>query len=110
MTFAGILYEKESKLKDWLEKRDEETFWEDFIFYGGLKCVDFKTTIATSRIAPGRLVRLVASRFVKRDKAGDWSVFVSTNLTATALEILSENSRRFSIEEMFKDLKEVCGL
>lgn len=98
------------KLEDWLANNDSETVREEIMLYGGLKCVEFKTMIATSRITNGRPVRLVASRLVTDGKASSWGVFVSTNLSATPQEILSEYSRRFSIEEMFKDMKEVCGL
>ena len=37
-------------------------------------------------------------------------MFISTDLNHDEQFILEQYSRRFSIEEMFKDLKEVCGL
>ncbi len=43
-------------------------------------------------------------------KIGPLGTFVSTNVNLTPEEIIESYSRRFSIEEMFKDLKEVCGL
>jgi len=98
------------KLKDWLEDQTKKTKIRNLPLYGGVKQVEFKTMIATSQIVKGRPICLVASRIVKGTKAGSWSIFVSTNLKATPESILLEYSRRFSIEEMFKDLKEVCGL
>ena len=40
----------------------------------------------------------------------DWGVFMSTDLSLAPEEIIQLYSRRFSIEEMFKELKETCGL
>ena len=36
--------------------------------------------------------------------------FISTDLGLTPEQIIQRYSRRFSIEEMFKELKETCGL
>ena len=98
------------KMKDWIENDQAETFRERLPQYGGIRSVEFKTMIATTQITHGRPIRLVLSRYVDDVKSSDWSVFVSTDLNATPQDILLEYSRRFSIEEMFKDLKEVCGL
>ncbi len=98
------------KMQDWIENDKSETFRERLSQYGGTRYVEFKTMIATTKITKGRSIRLVLSRCVDVVKSSDWSVFASTNLNATPREILLEYSRRFSIEEMFKDLKGVCGL
>ncbi len=93
-------------MKDWIENDQVETFRECLPQYGGTRSVEFKTMIATTQITPGRPIRLVLSRYVDDVKSSDWSVFVSTDLNATPQEILLEYSRRFSIEETSKDLKE----
>ncbi len=98
------------KLKDWIENEQCETFREPLQQYGGVRKVEFKTMIATTRITNGRPIRLVLSRYIDGANAKDWRVFASTDLNATPQEILLEYSCRFGIEEMFKDLKGVCGL
>lgn len=98
------------KLQDWVENDKEEMFRENLELYGGIKLIEYKTMIATTKITLGRPVRLVLSRYVKDSKATDWRVFISSDLNASPQEVLVEYSRRFSIEEMFKDLKTVCGL
>lgn len=64
------------------------------------------------RIKEGRAIRFWRSGRLALQGADteNWDVFVSTNLNATSQEILLEYCRRFGIEEMFNDLKEVCGL
>ena len=44
------------------------------------------------------------------EKIGPLGTFVPTNVNLTPEEIIESYSKRFSNEEMFKDLKEVCGL
>lgn len=44
------------------------------------------------------------------EKIGLLGTFVSTNLNLTPEEMIEGYSKRISIEEMFKDLKEICGL
>ena len=63
----------------------------------------------------GRLVKVVVSRLIRKtSKNGEvysgWGLFVSTDLSLTPEQIIQRYSRRFSIEEMFKELKETCGL
>ena len=87
--------------------------------YGRETLVEYKTAVLTSHVSDGHPIRVVVSRLVDLkvmpDKsivksASPWGLFVSTNTTLTPSEILKSYSERFSIEEMFKDLKEVCGL
>ena len=87
--------------------------------YGREAIVEWKGCIATSRLTNGNSIRIIVSRIVDvyEDSSGEivrcegpWGIFVSTDLTIDAPFILEQYSRRFSIEEMFKDLKEVCGL
>lgn len=87
--------------------------------YGREVLVDYKTMILTSHISKGEPIRVVFSRIVEHscscqgtisERCGKWGTFVSTDTTMTPEEILISYSYRFSIEEMFKDLKMVCGL
>ena len=63
----------------------------------------------------GRLINVVVSRLIRKNQKNeevysDWGLFVSTDLSLTSEEIIQLYSRRFNIEEMFKELKETCGL
>lgn len=87
--------------------------------YGRQQLLEYKTLILTSHITNGKPIRVVVSRLIKRvkskkgktlDKVGPSGTFVSTNLDLSPEEIIASYSKRFSIEEMFKDMKEVCGL
>ena len=87
--------------------------------YGGQQLLEYKTLILTSHITDGKPIRVVVSRLIKRtkskngkplEKVGSTGTFVSTNLDLSPEEIIASYSKRFSIEEMFKDMKEVCGL
>lgn len=87
--------------------------------YGHDEQVEYKTAILTSHITDGKPIRVVVSRIVKTEegtdgtiieKTGPLGTFISANVNLTPEEIIKSYSKRFSIEEMFKDLKEVCGL
>ncbi len=80
--------------------------WKEVIAwqYGREKRKRIKTFEATWRPARGK-IRVV---LVKEDHG--WLAFFSTEVTKTAREILESMAARFSIEEMFKALKEVEGL
>ncbi len=56
--------------------------------------------VKTEKRADGTLV----------EKIGSQGTFVSTDVHLTPEEVIESYSKRFSIEEMFRDLKEVCGL
>ena len=63
----------------------------------------------------GRLIKVVVSRLIRKTSKNEevysgWGLFVSTDLSLTPEQIIQRYSRRFSIEEMFKELKETCGL
>ena len=81
--------------------------------------MEWKTCIALSHLTDRSPIRIVASRIIDISKdscghlvqhEGSWGMFISTDLNHDEQFILEQYSRRFSIEEMFKDLKEVCGL
>lgn len=87
--------------------------------YGRDIVMEYKTGILTSKISDGRAVRFVVSRIVEsslsadksvKEQVGPWGLFASTDTKLSALDIVRIYSQRFSIEELFKDLKEVCGL
>ena len=77
--------------------------------------VEFCSCVATSKMTDGRLVKVVVSRLIRKTSKNEevysgWGLFVSTDLSLTPEQIIQRYSRRFSIEEMFKELKETCGL
>ena len=83
--------------------------------YGREDRVEFCSCVATSKMTDGRLVKVVVSRLIRKNRNNgevysDWGLFISTDLSLTPEEIIQRYSRRFSIEEMFKELKETCGL
>lgn len=87
--------------------------------YGREELMEYKTAFLTSHVSNGRPIRIVVSRIIKMErhpngteveKKGSIGTFVSTDLNLPPEEIIEGYSKRFSIEEMFKDLKEVCGL
>ena len=87
--------------------------------YDRQQLLEYKTLILTSHITDGKPIRVVVSRLIKRvknktgktlEKLGSTGTFVSTNLDLSSEEIIASYSKRFSIEEIFKDMKEVCGL
>ena len=87
--------------------------------YGREAIVEWKTCIAVSHLTDRSPIRIVVSRIIDISKdscghlvqhEGSWGMFISTDLNHDEQFILEQYSRRFSIEEMFKDLKEVCGL
>ena len=83
--------------------------------YGREDWVEFCSCVATSKMTDGRLIKVVVSRLIRKNQKNeevysDWGVFMSTDLSLAPEEIIQLYSRRFSIEEMFKELKETCGL
>ena len=83
--------------------------------YGRNELVEFCSCVALSRMTDGRPIQVVVSRLIRKVKGnkesyGDWGLFISTDLSLTPEQIIQHYSCRFSIEEMFKELKETCGL
>ncbi len=74
-------------------------------------CVEYKSQVLT-RIAKGSPILVVVSRLVdgKKGKAGERGVFASSDISTSAEEVIKQYALRFSIEELFKDLKQDCGL
>ena len=72
--------------------------------YGDVRAKTIKTFLATGRPAGGQ-IRVV----LVREEHG-WLALCSTDGTLSAEEILSAAADRFSIEQDFRDLKEVEGL
>ena len=72
--------------------------------YGRREAKTYKTFLATWGPAGG-VIRVV---LVKRDDQG-WVAFFTTNVEATAAEILGLVSDRASIEQVFHDVKEIWG-
>ena len=68
--------------------------------------------VLTSRIAKGSPILVVLSRLVdkKKGKVDEWGVFMSSDTSISAKEVIKLYSLRFSIEELLKDLKQDCGL
>lgn len=64
------------------------------------------TFIATSQITRGKPFRVV----LIWEENGKWVPLISTDVEMSVVEILETYATRFSIEEMFKDLKEEWGL
>ena len=85
-----------------------------FNLYGSEKktCVEYKSQVLTSRIAKGSPILVVVSRLVdkKKGKVGEWGIFVSSDTSTLAEEVIKRYALRFGIEELFKDLKQDCGL
>jgi hypothetical protein len=76
---------------------------EAMVLYGTPVVKTYKTFLATWRPAGG-VIRVV---LVKEE--GGWRAFFCTNPNATAAEILEMVSDRNSLEQTFKDVKEVWG-
>jgi Transposase DDE domain len=72
--------------------------------YGRFEEKTYKTFLATWGPAGG-VIRVV---LVKKDR-NEWVAFFSTNVAATAAEILGLVSDRATIEQVFHDVKEVWG-
>lgn len=83
--------------------------------YGREDWVEFCSCVAASKMTGGRLIKVVVSRLIRKTSKNEeiycgWGLFVSTDLSLTPEQIIQRYSRRFSVEEMFKELKETCGL
>ena len=87
--------------------------------YGREEIMEYKMAVLTRHVSEGRPIRVVVSRIIKTVKKNDGTevekmsptgIFLSTNVEMTPEEIIESYSTRFSIEEMFKDLKEICEL
>jgi Transposase DDE domain len=76
---------------------------EEMVLYGVKVMKTYKTFLATWRPAGG-VIRVV---LVKEDNG--WLAFFCTDAEATAAEILSMVADRNSLEQTFKDVKEVWG-
>lgn len=76
---------------------------EEMELYGERVAKKFKTFLATWRPAGG-IIRVV---LVKEDDS--WRAYFSTKTDATPAEILGKVAQRTSIEDTFKDLKQVWG-
>lgn len=107
------------KAEDIMNDEKIDLVTKSITMYGGSRLVEFKTIVLTSRITDSQEVRIVVSRLIKEtkgkngkiyQKVGSLGIFVSTDLDMTPEEILVYYSKRFSIEEMFKDMKDVGGL
>ena len=73
--------------------------------------VEYKSQVLTSKITKGSSILVVVSRLIdKNGKAGEWGVFVSSDTETRPEEVVNTYAIRFSIEELFKDLKQDCGL
>ena len=86
--------------------------------YGKERQVEYKEFRVRSNISAGEEILLVMSRWVpdnplskeSKESKPPWILLVSTNLSRTAQEVIEAYSKRFSIEETFKELKEVEGI
>lgn len=87
-------------------KRDRH-HWKRLQCFG--KTYEYKTLVVTSKLTAGKPFKIVISRTVKGKHHGNRVTLFSSDINQTAESILKEYSMRFSIEEMFKDLKEVEG-
>lgn len=84
------------------------------------KCeLEYISFECTSELTRGKPILVVLSRYIEiqkmpngktHKKVSDWVPLMTTKLSATPEEVIETYGCRFSIEEMFKDLKEVCGL
>ena len=72
--------------------------------YGRLERKRYKTFLATWKPAAGAIQVVVA-----REPDGRWAAFVTTDLAATAAQVLEAVSDRGAIEQCFHGLKEVVG-
>ena len=79
-----------------------------FNLYGSEKktCVEYKSQVLTSRIANGSPILVVVSRLVdkKKGKVGEWGVFVSSDTSTLAEEVIKRYALRFGIEELFSKI------
>ncbi|MGL4594980.1 MAG: IS701 family transposase [Thermoguttaceae bacterium] len=87
--------------------------------YGKNRLVEYKSFVCTSKIMNGKAMRVVLTRYVEiqkmpngkmHKKVSNWIPLMTTKKEATPEEVIETYGYRFSIEEMFKDMKEVCGL
>lgn len=86
--------------------------------YGKERPVKYKQFRVRSNISEGEEVLVIMSRWVpdnplskeSKESKPSWVLLVSTNLSRTAQEVIEAYSNRFSIEETFKELKEVEGI
>ena len=74
--------------------------------YGKETEVEYKAAVVTSRLTDGEPFKLVMSR----REEGQNVLFFCSDVNESPEEIIKAYSLRFSIEEMFKDLKEVEGI
>ena len=112
-------YGDSMKADDLMQDRRRRLSRTTVFVYGREELIEYKSAILTSHVSDGKPIHVVVSRIVKqetrsdgtvKEKIGPQGTFVSTNVHLTPEEIIESYSKRFSIEEMFKDLKEVCGL
>ncbi|MDO5577455.1 MAG: transposase [Fibrobacter sp.] len=86
--------------------------------YGSTRQVQYKAFQLRSNISDGEEVLVIMSRWVPENPRGkhakhsqpSWMLLVSTNLELTPKQIIESYAKRFTIEETFKDLKEIEGL
>lgn len=86
--------------------------------YGRCRPVQYKAFQLRSNISDGEEVLVIMSRWVpenprgkhSKDSQPGWMLLVSTNLELTAKQVIESYARRFTIEETFKDLKEIEGV
>ncbi|MDR1924170.1 MAG: transposase [Planctomycetaceae bacterium] len=88
-------------------KVDSSRGWQyiECVQYGETVTKRIKSFLAVSKLTKGVPIRVV---IVKEDD-GAWVPLISTDANLGVKEILESYGIRFGIEEMFKDLKEVCG-
>ena len=105
------LYGSKRRINDIVSDPSIPLFRRTVSLYGRRTPIEYKSIVLTSSITKGVPILVVASRLIdKKGDAKEWGIFVSSDLTLDPSEVVRLYSLRFSIEELFKDLKQDCGL
>jgi len=93
---------------EWIQSLPEVSM-ECFV-YGKTQVVYYRSAIVLARFLKGRAVRIVWSQLVKEDGSRTRpSLILSTDLTLSAARIILNYGRRWSVEDLFNQLKNRWG-
>jgi hypothetical protein len=93
---------------DWIDSLPEVSM-ECFV-YGKTQMVYYRSAVALARFLNGRAVRIVWSQLVKDDGSRTKpSLILSTDITLSAARVILNYGRRWSVEDLFNQLKNRWG-
>jgi hypothetical protein len=93
---------------EWIQSLPEVSM--ECLIYGKTQVVYYRSTIVLARFLNGRAVRIVWSQLVNEDGSRTRpSLILSTDLTLSAAWIILNYGRRWSVEDLFNQLKNRWG-